>query len=100
MMHTEHIINLLDEHPLATLSESERAIVEAHSFVCASCLQAYQAAVIATALLQERAAEVVEPTPFFKTRVMAALRERQTDLPFSFGAMWRTARAMVASMVT
>jgi hypothetical protein len=100
MMNTEHVINLLDERPLAALSEPERAIVEAHTKECAACLQAYQAAVIATVLLQERAVEVVEPTPFFKTRVMAALRERQADLPFSFAAMWRAARAMVASMIT
>lgn len=99
-MKTEHIINLLDERPLATLSEPERGVVEAHTKECAACLQAYQAAVIATALLQERAAEVVEPTPFFKTRVMAALRERQADLSFGFGTMWRAARAMVASMIT
>ena len=99
-MNTEHIINLLDERPLAMLSEPERALIEVHTKECAPCLKAYQAAIITATLLQERAAEVFEPTPFFKTRVMTALRERQADSSFSFGAMWRAARAMVASMIT
>ena len=98
-MNTEHILTLLDERPLAALTESERAAIEKHTKECAACLQSYRAAVIAASLLQERAAATIEPTPFFKTRVMAALRE-QREQAFSFAAMWRAARAMVASMIT
>ena len=43
-------------------------------------------------------AETVEPSPFFHTRVMAALREKQTEGP-AFARMWRAAGALVSSMV-
>ncbi len=98
-MKTEHITNLLDERPLADLQDSERAAIESHIADCAACLQAYRAAELSASLIRQRAAATIEPTPFFKTRVMAAWRERQAEPPFSFAAVWRTARAMVASMI-
>jgi anti-sigma factor RsiW len=98
-MKNEHIISILDEQPLADLPDRERATIEAHVANCRACLQAYQAAVISAEILQARAKETFEPTPFFKTRVMAALRERQAEQPSSFAAMWRAARAVIASMV-
>ena len=48
-------------------------------------------------MLNERAAEIVEPSPFFHTRVLAALRERQNEGP-AFKRLWRTAGALVSSM--
>jgi hypothetical protein len=47
--------------------------------------------------LRERALEVVEPLPFFHTRVLAALRERQNEVP-AFKRLWQTAGALVSSM--
>ena len=99
MMNHEHIINILEEQPLNGLSDSQRATLEAHIANCLTCFQAYQVAAIAAEILQARANEIIEPTPFFTTRVMAALRERQTEQPSSFAAMWRAARAVIASMV-
>jgi hypothetical protein len=98
-MKNEHIISILDEQPLTNLPDRERATIEAHVAHCLACLQAYQAAVLTAEILQARAKETFEPTPFFKTRVMAALRERQAEQPSSFAAMWRAARAVIASMV-
>jgi predicted anti-sigma-YlaC factor YlaD len=99
MMKNEHIIQILEEQPLHRLSDSQRATIEAHLTNCSDCLQAYQAAVISAEILHARADEIIEPTPFFKTRVMAALRERQAEQSFSFTAMWRAARTVIASMV-
>lgn len=98
-MKSEHIISILEEQPLKHLSDSQKAVIETHVAGCDACLNAYRAAVIAAEVLQARAAEVVEPTPFFKTRVMAALRARQAEQAFSFASLWKTARAAVASMV-
>jgi predicted anti-sigma-YlaC factor YlaD len=99
MMKNEHIISILEEQSLKSLSDSQRATIEAHIANCLDCLKAYQAAAISAEILQARAHEIIEPTPFFKTRVMAALREQQAEQTFSFAAMWRAARATVASMI-
>ena len=52
---------------------------------------------IASSLLRERVSEVVEPSPFFHTRVMAALREKQNEVP-AFKRLWQNAGALVSSM--
>ncbi len=98
-MKNEHIISILEEQPLNRLGDSEKATLEAHVATCLDCLHAYQAAAISAEILHARADEIIEPTPFFKTRVMAALREQQAEQPSSFAAMWRAARAVIASMV-
>jgi hypothetical protein len=99
MMKNEHIINTLEQQPLNSLSDNQRIAINTHIVDCPACLNAYQAAVIAAEVLQARAGEIIEPTPFFKTRVMAALRAQQTEQAFSFASLWKTARAAVASMV-
>jgi anti-sigma factor RsiW len=100
MMNNQHILNLLEENSLRRLSEEEKLRLEAHTKSCADCRKAYQAALVVAELLRERASETLEPSPFFKSRVMAALREkRAAEQPWSFGAIWQMTRALVASMV-
>jgi hypothetical protein len=96
-MKENHIIELLENRSFASLKESERAVIQAHTANCTSCARAYDATKIASALLRERAVEAVEPSPFFHTRVMAALRERQNEVP-AFKRLWQTAGALVSSM--
>ena len=99
-MKDKHIINLLESAPLAELSESDLSQIRAHAGECAGCQQAFEAAQIATLLLKERAAETFEPTPFFHTRVMATLRERQSAKDqWAWNRMWRAAGALASSMV-
>jgi uncharacterized protein YcaQ len=96
MMKEEHIIELLEQAPLAALSEVELNTIRAHASVCQSCLKAYEAAQLATLLVKERAAETFEPSPFFQTRVMATWRERQTvGSPLR---MWKAAKTLVSAM--
>ena len=98
-MREEHIINILESAPLGSLDESELVAVRAHARVCAECGRAYEAAQISTLLLRERAAETFEPSPFFQTRVLAALRERQAEAELSgFRRLWKAAGALVSSM--
>jgi anti-sigma-K factor RskA len=99
-MKDKHIINLLESAPLAEFSESDLSEVRAHASECAGCHQAFEAAQIAALLLKERAAETFEPSPFFHTRVMATLRERQTaNDQWAWSRMWRSAGALASSMV-
>jgi hypothetical protein len=98
-MRNEHITELLDSAPLRSLSESDLARIREHSDQCALCRQAFKAAQLSSLMLRERAAAAIEPSPFFKTKVMAAIRERQAATgAFSFLRFWKAARALVYSM--
>jgi hypothetical protein len=98
-MRDEHIIELIERAPLAGLNESELARIRAHTENCTECLRAVEAAHISALLLRERAGLVFEPSPFFQTRVLAALRERQAATEsFSFKRLWRATGALVSSM--
>ena len=98
-MKDKHIIEILDQGPLASLTEAEVRIISTHAESCADCRQVYEAARIATRLIQERATETMEPSPFFQTRVLAAWREQQANnnVP-AFSRLWKTAGALVSSM--
>ena len=102
-MRDEHIISLIEDAPLASLNENELSAIRAHTAHCADCLQAFRAAQISALLLKERTAQVFEPSPFFHTRVMATLRERQANgswtNSWALGRMWRAAGALASTMV-
>ena len=98
-MKENHIVNLLESHSLGSLSVAELERVKAHTAACPECLLAYQAAQASLLLLQERASAIVEPPPFFQTKVMAAIREQKlTPERLGFLRVWQTARPLVASM--
>ncbi|MDT5294082.1 MAG: hypothetical protein QOJ76_962 [Acidobacteriota bacterium] len=98
-MRDEHIKGMLDDAPFAALKESDLASMRAHAAGCDGCAQAFEAARVSSLLLKERASVTVEPSPFFQTRVLAALRERQaTDDAWSLRRMWKSAGLLVSSM--
>lgn len=98
-MRENHIVNLLEEYPLGSLSVAELDIVKAHTAVCSKCLRAYEASQASLLLLQERASVIVEPPPFFQTKVLAAIREQNlAPRRLGFLSIWQTARPLVASM--
>ena len=97
-MRDEHIIIIIENVPLASLGEDELSAIRAHTRSCSNCLQAFQAAQVSQRLLKERAAVEVEPSPFFHTRVLATLRERQANNSWAFIRMWRSAGALASSM--
>ena len=96
-MKETHIIEILDNSPLASLTESELLTVRGHAEGCLPCRRAYEAAQLSTLLIKERAAETVGPPPFFQTRVLAALRERQNNAPV-LSRLWKSAGALVSAM--
>lgn len=99
IMRNDHILKILEAGSVRSLSEAEIAALEAHAADCADCRRAYEAACISCDLIHALAAEKYEPSPFFKTRVMAAIRERELspELP-AFARMWKAAGALVSSM--
>jgi hypothetical protein len=98
-MRDDHIIKMLEEKAASQLDAREIALIESHVATCAHCLQAYRAARIADSLIHNRASETIDVSPFFATRVMAAIREGHlsTDLPAIIKA-WRAARAVLSAM--
>ena len=100
-MRDQHIITLLGEKPASQLSAGERAAIESHAAACGECSRAYRAAQVSATLIAARAAERHAATPFFKTRVMAAIRDRRlTPEPAAWLRIWRAAGAMVLAMTT
>jgi anti-sigma-K factor RskA len=96
---TKHITEILDNVSIINLSEVELKEIQAHVQDCASCGSAYEAARISAAVLRSRAQASIEPSPFFQTRVMAALREQQTieSVPAML-RLWRSSKALVSMM--
>ncbi|MEK6336014.1 MAG: hypothetical protein AABM67_13880 [Acidobacteriota bacterium] len=98
-MKDKHIIEILESGPFSSLTENDLRAISAHTESCAACARAYEAARISSLLVKARAGETMEPSPFFQTRVLAALREQQANnkVP-AFWRLWKTAGALVASM--
>jgi hypothetical protein len=100
-MKDKHIISILESGPLSGLTESELANIRLHATSCERCRLAFDAAQISPMLIKERAAQVIEPPPFFNTRVLAALRERQAtneSWASSFRRLWKATGALISSM--
>src|SRR5678815_373946 len=98
-MKDKHITEILDRASIAMLSESELNEIRAHALECMSCREAFEAARLSAMVIKSRVEAVIEPSPFFQTRVMAALREQQAveSVPAML-RLWRSARALVSSM--
>ena len=96
-MRDQHIIGILESTRFASLSEDDHSAIRTHSANCDECARAYKVALVSASLLEDRMADTVEPSPFFQTRVLAAIREKQNEVP-SFARMWRAAGALVSSM--
>jgi hypothetical protein len=97
-MRDDHIIDILDGEPIGRIGAAHLARAEAHALDCAACARALDAARVADGLVAARAGATIEPSPFFHTRVMAAVRERREADEPSFARMWRSARALVGAM--
>jgi len=98
-MRCRQVRKAIDEHLPDVADGDRRTAILAHCETCAECRAVLEGAEMAARLIQARSFQTIEPSPFFKTRVLAAIRERgavavrrQTE------RMWSSARAIVASM--
>src|SRR5689334_1725867 len=98
-MKDKHITEVLNSAALASLSAAEVAEIRAHAQDCEACGSALRAAQVSAVMIKQRAQVVMEPSPFFQTRVMAAWREQQaTESVPALLRLWRSSRALVSSM--
>jgi len=98
-MADNHIIKMLDEKPFGSLGDGDIASAESHIAMCQQCKSAYDAARVAASLIQARTSETVDASPFFKTRVMASIRERQlTPEEPALVRMWRAAGVLISTL--
>ncbi|HEY0761224.1 MAG TPA: hypothetical protein VGD61_02545 [Pyrinomonadaceae bacterium] len=98
-MKDRHITEILDNASMAALSESELNEVRAHALECGPCRSAYEAARMSAVVLKSRAQTAIEPSPFFQTRVMAAIREqREVESVPAIFRLWNSAKVLVSSM--
>ena len=98
-MKDKHIVDIIDNASVASLSQSELDELKAHARECAPCNRAFEAAQLSALVMKQRAQATIEPSPFFQTRVLATLRERQAaeSVP-AFVRLWQSARALVSAM--
>ena len=98
-MNDKHITELLDSTALASLSQRELEEIRAHARECEPCGNAFAAAQVSALVIKQRAQAVIEPSPFFQTKMMAAWREQQaTESVPAMWRLWKSARALVSSM--
>ncbi|HKZ79835.1 MAG TPA: hypothetical protein VJ124_16300 [Pyrinomonadaceae bacterium] len=98
-MKENHIISILESKPFSSFNEQELHVIQMHVDTCLTCRQAYQVAEISALLLKERTAQSFSPSPFFKTRVLALWRERESENKGRvLVKLWRSAGALVSSM--
>jgi hypothetical protein len=98
-MKGDHIIEMLEKERLSSLGDDQVLQITAHTSDCSECQRAYDATVISSLMLKARASQDVAPSPFFKTRVMSAIRDRESRDIVTFGRLWKNARVAVSSMV-
>ena len=97
-MKDNHILDLLDEN----FDEANSAAVAAHTAHCEGCRVAVNAARISSVLFRAEAVSVFEPSPFFQTKVLNALRRERQSLRKPLAAFWRwwqASSAMIAVMI-
>lgn len=100
-MRNEHIFDILDEKAFADLSAADLRTINSHAAQCDGCASAFEAARLSSLLLKTEAVENFAPSPFFQTRVLATLRERQTKLnPFAaLARLWKASATLVVMML-
>ncbi len=98
-INSRHITEILDRASIAMLSENELNEIRVHALECMSCRDAYEAARLSAVVIKSRVEVTIEPSPFFQTRVMAALREQQAveSVPAML-RLWRSAKVLVSTM--
>ena len=101
-MMERHILEILDEKGFGALSGAELDTARAHTSHCADCRRALESARVSAALLTARAAAPsIEPSAFFQSKVLGAIREKQNlRKPIeAFRRWWQAAYPMVCSML-
>lgn len=101
-MKEQHILDILDNTQFEALSADELTMIREHNADCGDCRSAFGAARFASAMLKFDSEEnIFEPTPFFQTKVMAAIREQRATGRniWDFWRIWQASGSLVGAMV-
>jgi predicted anti-sigma-YlaC factor YlaD len=101
-MKDRHILEILDAKQFAEFSTAELNNFQTHSADCSDCRQAFEAARVSAELLNVRAlVPALEPSAFFQSKVLNAIREKQNlRKPIAaFRRWWQASYALVCSML-
>ena len=103
-MNEQHIIEILDTRPFGEFSGEELSQMRAHSAECGECRNVFQAAQGSAAMLKFEAEQALQPSPFFHTRVMTALREQQEKRGglkpvWDLRRLWQASKSLVSLLV-
>src|SRR5262249_41920079 len=99
-MRCRQVRKAIDAQPLGQPDSDSRIAILAHCDACIECRRWLRAAALTTSLIRARACEEMEPSPFFRTRVLAAIRDRgAVTVRRQTERMWTSARAIVAPML-
>lgn len=102
-MKCEQILEIIDEQDFFELEDSARARLEEHCRSCDTCSRAAAAARVTSAMLVARAesAKTFDPSPFFGTKVMAAIRSKASRRVAgeAFIRWWQASYSTVSVMV-
>jgi predicted anti-sigma-YlaC factor YlaD len=98
-MRCRQVRKAIDRSMPAQLDGDAQVAVLKHCQGCVECRRLLDSAAVAASLIRARASQDYEPSPFFKTRVLAAIRDRgAVTTLWSPEKMWKSTRTIVASM--
>jgi predicted anti-sigma-YlaC factor YlaD len=100
-MREQHIVEILDNAPFGSFNENELSAMREHCAECGDCRNAFAAARISSAAIKFESEQAFEPSPFFQTKVIAALREQrgETKTLWDFWRLWQASGSLVTMMI-
>ncbi len=101
-MKSRHITKIIDQNGFANLCAEDLTIITAHIADCRTCRRAFKSAQIYSVLLRTQSIDKGPlPSPFFQTRVLSALREKQNSIKATgaFRRWWQASALMVGLML-
>lgn len=100
-MREQHIVEILDNAPFGSFNENELSVMREHCAECGDCRKAFIAARVSSAAIKFESEQFFEPSPFFQTKVMAALREQrgETKTLWDFWRLWQASSSLVTMMI-
>jgi hypothetical protein len=99
-MNKKHITEILDEKRFSELTKTDLSLINSHTAECRKCAEDFQAAQVSAVLLNSRSTESFAPSAFFQSKLMTALREKQTiQKPILvFRSWWQASYGLVFAM--
>mgnify|MGYP001772869603 CR=1 FL=1 len=98
-MGSKHIREILDSKPFFELNEEEIEKIQSHIEVCEDCLLAFKASKLSGLLLSYKKDQIVQPPPFFHTKILAKIRDKSREkFELSLARIWEAVTPVLMMM--